>query len=242
MSGRSHLYLWLSLTTSLVVLLGFSVTYFGPIINGEYPPVSPTVHVHGWTFFLWYLLLPLQAGLIASRKVQLHRTLGLASIALAVAMVATGLVVIGAQMELARQPDGSPFWQMMGPAIFMTLVLFVVFFALAFHFRRRRELHKRFILLASTGALGAAAFRVVGRVIGFGATASAIGILAPNLIVIAAMLIEWRKGEGVHPIYRLGLPASLLLESAALLLAPTAVGHALSGSLAWLGRLLAPLY
>lgn len=242
MSGNSPRYLWLSLTTSLVVLLGFSVTYFGPMMRGEYPAVSPTVHVHGWTFFLWYLLLPLQAGLIASRRVALHRTLGVSSVALAAAMVGTGVVVIGTQMELARQPGADPFWQMMGPAIFMTLVLFAVFFTLAFHYRRQRALHKRFILLASTGALGAAGFRVVGSVIGFGATASAIGILAPNLIVIAAMLIEWRKGEGVHRVYRVGLPASFLLEASALLFAPTPPVQALASSLAWLGRLLAPLY
>lgn len=237
-----RLYLWLSATTSAVVLLGFSFTYFGPIVRGEYPAVSPTVHVHGWTFFLWYLLLPLQAGLIATRRVALHRTLGVCSVALAVAMVGTGLVVVGTQMELARQPDASPFWQAMGPAIFITLVLFVVFFALAWHFRRQRELHKRFILLASTGALGAAAFRVVGRVIGFSATASAVGILAPNLIVVAAMLFEWRRGEGLHRVYRVGLPVSFLLEASTLLLTPTAAGRALAESLAWIGRLLAPLY
>ena len=27
------------------------------MIAGEYPKVSPTVHLHGWTFFAWYLLL-----------------------------------------------------------------------------------------------------------------------------------------------------------------------------------------
>ena len=64
--GGAH-YLWLCLSASFVAFLGFSFTYFGPVFAGNYPDVSPTVHLHGWTFFLWYLLLPLQAGLVASR-------------------------------------------------------------------------------------------------------------------------------------------------------------------------------
>lgn len=239
---RGNHYLYLSLATTAVVGLGFWVTYFGPMMAGEYGDVSPTVHVHGWTFFLWYLLLPLQAGLIAMRKVATHRRLGLGSVVLAMAMTATGMVVIGVQMELARQPDGSPFWTFLGPAVFMTLVLFAVFYALALQYRKQREYHKRFMLLASTGGLGAAAFRLIGRIIGFGPVAGVSGILAPNLIIVAAMLIELRRGEGVHPVYRWGLPLSFGAELAVILLTPTAVGQPLASALAWVGRVLAPLY
>lgn len=243
MADRSgSLYVWLCIVASAVTFLGFTFTYFGPLASGAYPEVSPAVHVHGWTFFLWYLLLPVQAGLIAGRRVALHRALGTASLALAVAMVGTGLVVIGAQMELARHPGGSPFWRFLGPSIFVTLVLFAVFYSLGFRFRKKRELHKRFILLASTGALGAAASRVVGRVIGFGSAAGVVGILAPNLIVVAAILIEVRRGEGVHRVYRWGLPISVVAEVATILLTPTAPGQMLAATLAALGRLLVPLY
>jgi hypothetical protein len=240
--SRRSPYLWLCLAATAVVAFGFSVTYFGPMMAGEYPPVSPTVHLHGWTFFLWYLLLPLQAGLIAARRVALHRRLGLASIALAVAMVATGMVVIGTQMELARQPDGNPFWQFLGPGVWTTLVLFVVYYVLALRHRKQREQHKRYMLLASTAALGAAGFRAIGRVIGFGPAAGIAGILAPNLIIVAAMLIEWRRGEGVHRIYRWGLPLSFGFELGVILLTPTPAGQLLANGLAWMGRLLAPLY
>jgi hypothetical protein len=33
------------------------LTYFGPLFRGAYPEVSPLAHVHGWSFFGWYLLL-----------------------------------------------------------------------------------------------------------------------------------------------------------------------------------------
>ena len=212
------------------------------MLAGEYPPVSATVHVHGWTFFLWYLLLPIQAGLVSARRLSVHRALGLASAVLALAMIVTGQVVIGTQMELTRRGDTIPFWEFLGPAVFSTLVLFAGFYALAFRFRRKRALHKRFMLLASTGALGAAGFRVIGQVVGLGAVAGVTGILAPNLLILVAIAIEVRRGEGFHPVYRWGLPVSVLLEAGVILATPTPAGQYLAEALAWSGRLLAPLY
>lgn len=235
-------YFWLCLVTSAVAFTGFSFTYFGPMLEGTYPEVSPAVHVHGWTFFLWYLLLPLQAGLIRARHIALHRTLGAASLVLAALMVFTGLVVMGAQMELARQPDGPPFFRALGPVIFMTLALFAGFYGLAFRARRDRTQHKRLVLLASAAALGAAGFRVIGQWMGFGFPAGVVGILAPNLIVIAAILVDVRRGEGFHPVYRTGLVATLVAEVGTIALTPTPIGHAVAEALAATGRALAVFY
>ena len=66
-------YLWMCLALSGTAFFGFSLAYFGPMFAGSYPEVSPAVHVHGWSFFAWYLLLPLQAGLVRARRVQVHR-------------------------------------------------------------------------------------------------------------------------------------------------------------------------
>lgn len=239
---RQSSYLWLCLAVSATAYYGFSLTYFGPMLVGEYPEASPTVHLHGWTFFLWYLLFPLQSGLIKFKRVAWHRLLGTGSVALAVAMVGTGLVVIGTQMQASLQPDGSPFWQAMGPAVFSTLVLFTLFYILGVRARRDRDRHRRFMLLASAGGLGAAGFRIAAKFMGFGAAAGVVGILAPNLFVLVAMAVDWKRGRGIHRVYRYGLPFSVGLEAAAFLLTPTAVGHAVAEGLAWIGRLAAPLY
>jgi hypothetical protein len=235
-------YFWLCLATSAVTFTGFWFSYFGPMLAGNYQQVSATVHLHGWTFFLWYLLLPLQAGLVAGRQVKLHRTLGYTSIGLALLMTFTGLVVIGTQMKLAQAPDGNPFWKVMGPGVFSTLVLFAVCYALAIRYRRQKEHHRRLMLLASTGGLGAAGFRLLGQIIGFGPAAGIGGIILPNLIIVAAMLIEWRRGEGVHPVYRWGLPISVVTELLMIFGTTTPAGQAVSSALAWLGTVLAPLY
>lgn len=239
---RQSSYLWLCLALSATAYYGFSFTYFGPMLAGEYPDSSPTVHLHGWTFFLWYLLLPLQSGLIKFKRVAWHRLLGTGSVALAVAMVGTGLVVIGTQMEAARQPDGPAFWQAMGPAVFSTLVLFTLFYVLGVRARANRDRHRRFMLLASTGGFGAAGFRIAAQYISFGPSAGMVGILAPNLFVVVAVAVDWKRGRGIHRVYRYGLPFSLALETAAFLITPTPVGQALAEALAWVGRLAAPLY
>ncbi len=235
-------YFWLCVALSATVFFGFSFTYFRPILAGEYPEASTTVHVHGWTFFLWYLLLPLQTGLIRARRVDWHRSLGTLSLGLSAAMVGTGMVVIGTQMNASLSPDGAPFWKGMGPAVFATLMLFAYFYTRGILARRDRDRHRRFMLLASAGGMGAAGFRIMAQLLGFGMAAGVAGILIPNLFVVAAMVLDWRRGRPIHPVYRVGLPLSIGVEVAAFLITPTPVGRILAESLGWIGRLLAPLY
>lgn len=240
--ARGAFYLWLTMAMSATTFFGFSFTYFGPMLSGQYPAVSPTVHLHGWSFFLWYLLLPLQAGLVAARQVPLHRSLGTASVVLALVMVVTGLVVVGTQVNLSLAPGGDPFWFSMGPGIFSTLVLFASFYVAAFVTRRRAASHRRFVVLASAGGLGAAAFRVFGALFGFAPWATIVGILAPNVFVVAAMVHDVRREGRVHTIYRYGLPVSVALEGVMLAAGLTSAGDPVRQVLGWIGRIAAPLY
>ena len=239
---RPSTYLWFSVAISGTAFFGFSITYFGPMAAGEYPAVSPAVHVHGWSFFLWYLLMPFQAGLVHLRRVNLHRGLGLASLALAMLMVSTGLLVLGVQVDRALYGDGSEFWLFLGFGILSNLLLFAGFYAAAFAKRRRPHEHKRLIMLASVGGLGAATFRIVGPLFAFSNVSQVVGILLPNLFLVVVMLLEFRSNRGVHRIYRIGFPVSVLLTGTGLLLAPTAIGSLVYAGVAWIGRFLGPLY
>ena len=78
--------------------------------------------------------------------------------------------------------------------------------------------------------------------IGFGPLAVYGGILLPNLIVLAVILVERRRGEGAHRVYRWGLPLSVAAEAGVLLASLTAAGEVLNAALARLGALLEPLY
>lgn len=56
------------------------------------------------------------------------------------------------------------------------------------------------------------------------------------------MVMDWRDGRRIHPLYRAGLPVSVGLELAAFAITPTPVGHALAEALGWVGRVMAPFY
>lgn len=235
-------YLLMTSAMTCTIFLGFSFTYFGPMARGVYPDVSPVVHIHGWTFFAWYLLLPLQAGLIRSSKVAIHRTLGLASLALGALMIGVGLVVSVVQIDLARAPDGNPFWQLMGVPIFGVWILFTVFYVEAIRRRRRVEDHKRLIVLASAAALSAATFRIVVRVAGFGIWVAIFGMLAAVIFPLIAILHDRQRQPSVHPVYAWGVAAMVVMIVATFLLGVTPWGDTVEQGLAWVGRMLRPLY
>lgn len=239
---RGSFYLLITSAMACTVFLGFSFTYFGPVTRGVYPEVSPLVHVHGWSFFAWYILLPLQAGLIRTRKVSTHRNLGLASAALGTLMILVGLIVSLVQIDKARAADGNPFWQLMGVPIFGVWILFTIFYLLAMHRRRRVEDHKRFIILASAVALSAATFRIVAKVAGFNTSVAIVGMLACVIFPIAAIIHDRRTRHGIHPAYAWGVPAIVLVIAGSFLLGVTPLGDVVSAGLGWMGGVVRPLY
>ena len=232
----------MTLAIAMTVFLGFAFTYFAPVLSGRYPEVPPIVHVHGWTFFAWYLLLPMQSWLMYSRRVRLHRTVGTVSVGLAVAMVATGLVVIGARMAQAASTNAPSFWSMFGPVIFSTLALFAGFYTAAFVLRRRGAHHKRLMIVASAAGAGAAMFRVLVAAFGPTTWAAPAGILATNIFILAAMVHDRLRDGRTHAAYRVGLALCLAVEGGILLLTPTPAGRLLARGLAWIGDALAFLY
>lgn len=226
---------------SCTAFLGFSFTYFGPLVRGQYPEVSATVHLHGWAFFGWFLLFPAQAGFIRIRQVKLHRTLGLASVALATIMVGSGLVVAAVGFrDLA--PDGSGFWDLMGLPILSLLVLFTIFYAAAIRRRRIPADHKRLMLLASAVVLGAATFRILGRAFGFEQWVWVVGFYLPILFLVAAIVYDYWCGETLHRVYRWGGAAWIGLTGMMFVAATTPGGFVLKRAVGWVGRLVAPLY
>jgi hypothetical protein len=242
MQTRSSFYLWLTIAMTVTTFYGFSQTYFSPLFGSENRPLSSIVHLHGWSFFLWYLLLPLQAFLVRRRSVKLHRTLGGASILLAILMVASGFVVVTVRIHAASGPDSSPFWAFMGPVILATLLLFAVFYSLALHYRRQSDYHKRLMIVASAAGIGAAAFRALASVVGFHLWVPAVGIVASNLFIVAGMIRDYRVEGKVHKVYWVGLSACVVLEGLMFALPFTGVSAVLTDVLASIGESLAFLY
>ncbi len=236
--ARSRFYLWLTLAISFTCFYGFWLTYFSPVMTTDLAArLSPTVHLHGWSFFVWFLLLPLQAGLVAGRRVNVHRTLGMASLALAAVMVVTGFIVVAVQIA-----GGSEFWFANGPFVFVALVLFTAFYSLALVNRTKPKIHKRYIVLASAAVLGAATFRVLLRSPVPIPYTLWIGGMLSNLFIVAAMIHDKRAKGAVHPVYVRGLVASVAVELASIGLVFTPLSGPIHAVIGGVGRLLEVFY
>jgi drug/metabolite transporter (DMT)-like permease len=160
--------------------------------------------------------------------------------ALAALMVGTGLLVLGVRMADALD-NGDPFWSASGPGVFATLVLFAAFYAAALQMRHRPDWHKRLMIVASVGGMGAATFRLCMVLFGPD-SAMWLGLLGSNLFIVAGIVRDSLCDKRVHPVWWIGLSTCVALEAGALLLTPTPLGQAVSHALAAIGRTFGFLY
>lgn len=235
----------MALAISLTAFTGFAFTYFGPMLRGAYPAVSPLIHLHGWSFFAWFLLLPLQALLIAAGGRRLHMTLGSASVVLAIVMVFTGILAASVRIEQglsAQDPDElTAFWKDFGQLIMFNMLPFVVFYTTAIVRRSRPDTHKRLIIMASASVLPAAIFRII---VGFGgfhwlatpAWVMPAAFLLPAAFIVVGMVRDHIADGSIHRTYLIGLPFLLVVHGLGLMIVGTPVGESVSRIMAVFAR------
>ena len=161
------------------------------------PEWSALLYFHGAVFTGWMALMVAQPMLIASRNVRLHRRLGYAGAAIAAAMVVVGNVTAVAAMHGGFKGLGDPMVFYAVP--FFAINSFAVAAFLAVLWRNRAETHKRLILLANVGLMGAAVARIPAPVLEAGAPFT--WVFLPNLITLAGIVYDWRTRGRVHPVW-----------------------------------------
>lgn len=244
----ARFYLVGAIALLLITLWGFSATYFAPLLGrtsafgSQVADLPLIVHVHGWSFFLWYMLLVTQSTLIRRRSVLAHRRLGISSIVLAAIMVLSGMITIAFNIHLAMEREGLPVWRTGGIAIVTTLLLFVLFYALGIRNRARADVHKRLMLMAGIPALGASVSRILLIVFAPAPMNIAAGILLTNLLIVAAIAYDKIIHGRVHPVYSAGLAVCMITEMIALALPHTAPGEWVLGVLSSIGSCLGDFY
>jgi hypothetical protein len=209
-----RLYVGLALLATAIVLVGFWPSYFGALVgDGVDRPLF--IHFHAAVYMGWLALFVTQTLLVATGRTDLHMRLGRFAIGYGVLVIVAGLVaafgmftsrVHAGDLVAARR-------QLIGPLLDM--LVFAPVFAAAVYYRRKPELHKRLMIVATTSLLIAA----VGRMPFFGQPRNLLLVQlvwsAPILVAMAHDL--WRQRR-VSAIYTLGLIA-LALEGPAMRLA-----------------------
>jgi hypothetical protein len=200
---RRYFYLCMSLLIAVVVVYGFGQTIAHNLLHAS--PLPPFIlTIHAIVFPGWVLFFILQAALVRTRHVPLHRTLGWFGLALGITLLVLGyFTAIAMDRFHMQQHETYP------PAFLivqlMDLSCFAFPFALAIYWRRRPEYHRRLMLVASC-ALTDAAF---GRFPQLPFAFSAAGLDALILLGILRDLIVDRR---IHTVYRYAFPAFILFQ------------------------------
>lgn len=152
MAGRGErFFFFYTLALFAIVVSAFPLH---ALVNGDHlSPMRPHLHLHAVSMGLWFALMVVQTSLIARGRAGLHRTLGIASLALVPVMLGTGLFISWENM--VRTGDSTIFIANGANAI-----VFLIFYGLALFNRAKAALHKRFMLFAGLALMLPAFARV----------------------------------------------------------------------------------
>ena len=199
-------------------MLFIAIAGFLPsIVNtaGRRAQLSPLVAAHGIVFFVWLCIFLVQARLIASRLIELHRRVGVAAGLVAALMVPLGygtsisMVRRGFDLSGDLRIDHDPASGVIFPL--GDLLLFTMLVTAAIAYRGWPDRHKRLMLFANVALMGAPLAHLIGHVPWLVALPGAI-ILAPlSVFLLAAVGRDLLVISRVHPL-TWGLAAGMFIS------------------------------
>lgn len=202
-------YVLIAFASLLIALLGFWPRYFGPMVAGTLETI-PIIHVHAAVMMGWLFLLILQVVLIATGRRALHMKVGSVGMAWGVVVIlvgwATAIVRFGERVQAGETRQAAD--RLFAPITDM--MVFAPFLAAAWIYRRKPQIHKRLIVVASTVLLIAAVHRI--RI--FGGTQLPL----PQLLlvwlspILLGMTYDLVKTRRVHFVYLMGIGAVLFMK------------------------------
>jgi len=232
-----YFYFHMALACMAVAFLGFAPTYWLPLASGSFAS-TPVVHFHGMLFFSWTLYFAFQTWLAASGRTARHRAIGVIGVSLATAMTIFGFLVAVNAMERSAAMGQTDAGIAFAIVPLSGILFFAVVFALAIANTRRPETHKRLMLLAAISILDAAVARWFLTFLappgppGPPPVPVTIGpALVAYLLLVVAIVVDWRSRGRPHPVYIYGGAALLAVKLLNWPISTTAAWHALAGGI-----------
>lgn len=186
-------YLGIVVVMTVIVLLGFRPFYTGLFDSSR--SSHWLINLHAALFSGWMVLLAVQVALVFRRRVAVHQQVGRFGIAYGIVVLTLGLAVTFVA-PILHVLDGK--WTLDEAAGFLILpigdmLMFAGFFSAGIFYRRKRDLHKRLMLLATIALLFAPAARLGGDSLITGLTIW----MAPLALAIAYDVVTRRRVEPV---------------------------------------------
>jgi hypothetical protein len=211
----------MTLIVVVFVFTGFGAGFATGFGLAGFPP-PPALVLHGAVTLTWFALTLVQALLIRRANFTLHKTLGWASMALALAIVVLGYLTVSHAIR-------NPAWSIagfdnVGSAVFpfFDIVTFMIVYALGIANRKNAPAHKRLMVLAGVMMMDPAVARTAIILLG----APPAALLIELAVLLAFPIYDWRTRGKPHWASLFGL---------ALFMTCFALRMALGGSDAWAG-------
>jgi hypothetical protein len=189
----------LALVMAVVAIAGFAPSIVDS--SRRLAPLTPLVAVHGILFFLWLLLFLLQTTLIAKRRADLHRRMGIVAVVLLILIVPVSYVVT---VQMARRGFDLSGDQMtrIDPLFgsifnFFAVVEFPVLAGAALLYRKHKEIHKRLMLFANISLMGPPITHFLGH---FGLLTPVTVLFGLAMFFLSAVARDYISTRRVHPL------------------------------------------
>jgi hypothetical protein len=226
--SRSTFYVWMAGIFVLIAFGGFTPTYWSKVATGTFH-ASPIVHIHGILLFSWTCFFFVQTALVASGRILDHRAWGLAGISLFSFMMCWILVT---EATVLKRDEALGFGEAGRRFAAVTLLawpLMAGFFTLAIVKIKKPEVHKRLMLMLMIGMMTPAIARVFITLFAppglAGPPPPFVSVppgLVADLLLVVAMVHDWRTRGRPHPVYVYGGLVSLAEQLLTVPIASTA--------------------
>ncbi|HEX7437679.1 MAG TPA: hypothetical protein VF308_13300 [Caldimonas sp.] len=194
----------------LIAFTGFIATYWAKVATGTFTG-APILHLHGALFFSWTLFFLVQTVLVASGRTLDHRSWGLAGISLATAMAFTVVLAAINSIRVAGLIGMADEARRFSYVSLSGVVLFAAFMTAAIVWVKRADLHKRLMILAMIPLMHASVARFFMLLFAppdaKGPPPVFVSVppgLAVDLLLVAAIVYDWRTRGRPHPVYLIG--------------------------------------
>ena len=190
-----RLYFGTAVLAALVVLVGFSRTFYLRIWF-DVPPLSALRYLHGLLMTIWYALFLAQVMLVSRRRVDIHRRLGIFAALTAAAIVPVGsATAIAFIRRLHTNTDEALIAAIIAGYDFISLLMFTLLVGTALVLRRHSDVHKRLMTLASLSLLGPALARVFS---------DEQSVWLTYVLVLTPIAIDTWRHRRLHPAFGWG--------------------------------------
>jgi len=225
-------YVGAALILVAIVVVGFAPSFYfryaRDLTGATTHPLPTYLILHGVVLSSWYLLYLTQTCLIATKRVEIHRALGLAGAVVAILLLAVSLnVVLRAPARNLAAGASIAQISLMVIGDIAILLLFAALVAFGLLLRRRKEIHKPLMYLASVCIVAPAIARWPGA-----EAVLPLSVVVPQLSFCAALVVhDMVTMRRVHPATIWGIAAYLLVGGASIPLAFSELGHRLVNAL-----------